>query len=86
MKRYAIVRVGKDGNCLEEFVCKGDCNNCDYGDTKEQLVNKVAQVMYKQDIELAIKHFGGIPSTRNAMYKRCLKSAKEIVEFLGVVE
>lgn len=21
--RYAIIRVGKDGNCLEEFICSG---------------------------------------------------------------
>ena len=55
MKRYAIVRV--DNHCPEGLyenikpntLCPkdGDCEKCNYGDTKEQLGRKVAQVMFK---------------------------------------
>lgn len=75
-KRYAIVRVGKDGNCLEEFICKGDCNNCDYGDTKEQLIRKVAQVIRRYRKNLEVCDYCDM--------KDEFEIAKEIVEFLGV--
>ena len=75
-KRYAIVEVGKDGNCLEEFICSGNCNKCDYGDTKEQLISKVAQGII-------------IASKKKQIYignpKAFSKAVAEIiVEFLGV--
>ena len=72
-KRYAIVRV--DYKCpqdLEEDIkrCVGEhCKNCRYGDTKEQLIKKVEQVIKRQ-------------SLKGAIWESEL--AKEIVEFLGV--
>lgn len=80
MKRYSIVEVGKDGSCVEEFICSGNCNKCDYGDTKEQLVTKVAQILFKNAPK----------ETYQPRYieqrEKILKVAKEIVEFLGVKE
>lgn len=87
-KRYAIVRV--DYKCpqdLEEDIkrCVGEhCKNCRYGDTREQLSNK---------IETAIKRKlkGGYSVTYRKFGKGYIKdsvSAREltesIVEFLGV--
>ena len=86
MKRYAIVRV--DGHCpnrfeavLNENVCKTDkngecysrCSESRYGDTKEQLVRKIAQAL-----ELCMKK--GYRTITSEEY------AKFIVEFLGVEE
>lgn len=83
-KRYAIVRV--DDKCpvnLEEdistvdrikmFDCIGkrQCGDCRYGDTKEQLIRKVAQAL-----ELCMKK--GYRTITSEEY------AKFIVEFLGV--
>ena len=80
MKRYAIVRLGRYGSCVEEFVCSGICKKCNYGDTKEQLISKVEQIIrrpiQKGDLELKSKGFKyGVR-----------RLAKEIVEFLGVEE
>ena len=83
MKRYAIVRV--DIECPEHmeeyFVCpypdkKEECLKCEnyrYGDTKEQLIRKVAQAL-----ELCMNK--GYRTITSEEY------AKEIVEFLGVEE
>ena len=85
-KRYAIVRVddtcpsGHDG-CKVNLVCVQDrnnikerwCKNCLYGDTKEQLVRKIAQAL-----ELCMKK--GYRTITSEEY------AKFIVEFLGVEE
>ena len=82
-KRYAIVRV--DRECPEyreeDFVCpypdkKEECLKCEngrYGDTKEQLINKVAQVIKKKYPTFAI-----------IAPLKLKELAKEIVEFLGV--
>ena len=83
-KRYAIVRV--DNKCPDlfenihsKFVCEinGDfgsaCKNCRYGDTKEQLVRKIAQ---------ALK--GTLWNDRKGLTYE--EIAKKIVEFLGVEE
>ena len=88
-KRYAIVRV--DNVCPNihdihyKFVCENSnnfknekCKNCRYGDTKEQLISKVEQIIrqpiQKGDLELKSKGFKyGVR-----------RIAKEIVEFLGV--
>ena len=78
MKRYAIVRVGKDGNCLEEFICSGNCNKCDYGDTKEQLVNKIAQVIRRYRKNLEVCDYCDM--------KDEFEIAENVVEFLGVEE
>ena len=96
MKRYAIVRVDNNyGPCVLEKekvpICKTDelCYSgkcpCRYGDTKEQLIRKVAQVRLKQKIK---RWYGPFlkPSklTIEFVYEKCLEEAKEIVEFLGV--
>lgn len=80
-KRYSIVRVDKY-DCPREI--KGfvrrclrtgiRCEQC-YGDTKEQLIKKVAQAIDKARID-ECKTF--VEATN--------KIAKEIVEFLGVEE
>ena len=89
MKRYSIVRV--DGECPkgfnEDIYCKW-CGNCGrlYGDTKEQLIKKVAQVIKRVTNDgyvIAYKKFG--TGYINTVLKNT-DVAKEIVEFLGVEE
>ena len=90
MKRYSIVRV--DGKCPDEFekidvqfTCRNlscyagkECYKNFYGDTKEQLIRKVAQILFKNAPK----------ETYQPRYieqrEKILKVAKEIVEFLGV--
>ena len=84
--RYAIVKVNNHcpsrfvDNVRNEYVCKTkqarggyilNCNGCRYGDTKEQLILKIAQVLRTKRVLLGITD---------------KQLAKEIVEFLGVVE
>ena len=85
MKRYAIVRV--DNSCpamLDDFGCivarnmlhcKCGEDTKNYGDTKEQLIKKVAQVFSMEKIIVA-----------KTLDEYKYKLAKEIVEFLGVEE
>lgn len=77
-KRYVIVRV--DGGCpLSDInigninACKASksCQKCLYGDTKEQLIRKVEQVLKKNFSRLFT----------DESYKSL---AKEIIEFMGV--
>lgn len=81
-KRYAIVRVDKDWcpyYADKEFIipcsnfCENrfECKDCRYGDTKEQLIRKIAQVLRTKRVLLGITD---------------KQLAKEIVEFLGVEE
>ena len=49
------------------------CDNCRYGDTKEQLIRKIAQVFSMEKIIVA-----------KTLDEYKYKLAKEIVEFLGV--
>lgn len=97
-KRYAIVRVD-NGWCplLEsDELCDTaeDCFSCKiktrYGDTKEQMILKVAQVLLREELEWYRENLDIIPKgkideplVRN-LYERCLDKAKKIVEFLGV--
>ena len=99
-KRYAIVRV--DNNCpfytelvtTKCWIYKNDksCFKCkikkNYGDTKEQMVLKVAQVLFKRKVKLYKKVWGCDMGSieKEDRYKQCLKIAEEIVEFLGVEE
>ena len=95
MKRYAIVKVNwkcpnKDNKEEIEdiFVCANrkdkreqnhNCSDCLYGDTKEQLVMKVAQVIKtKTDNGIIVRYREDSISVEEL--------AKEIVEFLGVEE
>ena len=83
-KRYAIVRVDKKCPAFESIdLCDEDnttCENCkpneNYGDTKEQLVAKVAQVI--------TKHRDAIEPCEYCDMLDSYSIAKEIVEFLGV--
>ena len=88
-KRYAIISVGKYGSCVEEFVCSGICKKCNYGDTKEQFIRKIAQVMLRKFIANYLTN-GIKPKLADEqiqiVYKNYLELAKEIVEFLGVEE
>lgn len=97
-ERYAIVRV--DNNCpfytelvtTKCWIYKND-KSCigfkckikkTYGDTKEQMIRKVAQARYRQELKLWWKLFKQEGIKLEATYERCLREAEEIVEFLGV--
>ena len=101
MKRYAIVRV--DGNqCVkcEHYYDNENGNKdcrlrvganflCDrYGDTKEQLIRKVAQVIFK--VKLAryrqVWKCECSEMEKKGRYTDSLILARKIVEFLGVEE
>ena len=78
-KRYAIVRVeGKCGKNLEYYECDYDCFDCKYGDTKEQLVNKITTA-----IEIAINKY---EKGEILLANKNKALAEIIVEFLGVEE
>ena len=94
-KRYAIVRVdntwcpNKFENVDNRFVCDSrkknikyvHCERCLYGDTKEQLIRKVAQVLIKDEMKYCQ------PKTevhKRISWQNNMKLAKEIVEFLGI--
>lgn len=92
MKRYAIVRVdntwcpNKFENIDNRFVCDSrrknikrvHCERCNYGDTKEQLIKKIVQVLRQPN--------GLIKGMDKQHSHRAEYLAEEIVEFLGVVE
>lgn len=91
-KRYSIVRV--DNKCPEyteeDFECpfsndKIECEICRqgrYGDTKEQLIHKIAQVIFIKRNSFGGKNMNTIWTETDKIYS--YKLAKEIVEFLGV--
>lgn len=94
-KRYALVRVDKIKHCpiyegITGFCRNSGCDDCkmkeNYGDTKEQLIRKVAQIIKRVTNDgyvVAYKKFGtGYINT--ALNTKDV--AKEIVEFLGVEE
>ena len=96
-KRYAIVRV--DNSCpamLDDFGCivarnmlhcKCGEDTKNYGDTKEQLIKKVAQVIKRKLKGGLILRNTKINETYNIQKTISAKVvAKEIVEFLGVEE
>ena len=96
-KRYAIVRVDKfcprDLERNYKLKCIGSlrCDKCEikkkYGDTKEQLIKKVAQVFFRRKLKVYKKVLGGEFLSKKDLkriYEKCLEVAKEIVEFLGV--
>lgn len=95
-KRYAIVRVDKfcprDLERNYKLKCIGSlhCDKCEikkiYGDTKEQLTMKVAQVLFKGKLEIYKNVYGIIPNDKfmKEIYIKQLKVAKKIVEFLGI--
>lgn len=92
-QRYAIVRVDNKcpayeniNLCDEENTTCEDCKaNDNYGDTKEQLVRKVAQAIKRKLKGGLILRNTKINETYNIQKTISAKAvAKEIVEFLGV--
>lgn len=70
-------------------VTERNCQNCLYGDTKEQLIRKVAQVLLQRWLKRYLGEFTRpkLASEQIKIFeKNCLEQAKEIVEFLGVEE
>lgn len=94
-KRYSIVRV--DRQCPEyreeDFVCpypdkKEECLKCEqyrYGDTKEQMVRKIAQILF-QESPHHVLYTNPDKTVNEFFYNDCLKTATKIVEFLGVCD
>lgn len=88
-KKYAIVRVDNLDICpsalneiKKDFICELSCRDCRYGDTKEQLISKVAQVIKR---ELKGDCIAGLKDTVFVMeWCGVEKLAKQIIEFLGV--
>ena len=90
-KRYTIVMVNKVKLCpiyegITGFCRNSGCDDCkmkeNYGDTKEQLMLKIAQAIFKK-----INAFGGKWQNKiwtEADKRYSYKLAKQIVEFLGV--
>lgn len=94
-KRYAIVRIDEGcplsdiniGNINACKISKG-CQNCLYGDTKEQMILKVAQEIFKAKLERYRQVWKCECSEmeKRDRYKDSLILARKIVEFLGVEE
>ena len=91
-ERYSIVITGykcpvmleeKLKVCLSGHSCY-HTEKCPYqwGDTKEQLIRKVAQVLFKKFMKTNSR-FKGLKKIQVAK-RLAYKLAKEIVEFLGV--
>ena len=93
-KRYAIVRVDNKcpayeniNLCNEENTTCEDCKaNNNYGDTKEQLIKKVAQVIFKAKLERYRQVWKCECSEmeKRERYNDSLILAIRIVKFLGV--
>lgn len=100
-KRYSIVRVdGSCPMNIEKQLdeierdemfsrCKDltmNCKDCRYGDTKEQMILKVAQVLFEAKLEIYKNVYGIIPNDKfmKDIYAKQLKVAKKIIEFLGI--
>ena len=66
-----------------DCIGKRQCGDCRYGDTKEQLIRKIEQVIFKN-----FKNYNGFMARylTSHLVIFAYKIAKEIVEFLGVEE
>ena len=100
-KRYAIIRVDnkcplntEDNYRCTEDIRRDSCKKCKeiYGETKMQLVGKIAQVLFKEELGWYAEYVDIIPKGKidepfwRNIYEHCLEKARKIVEFLGVVE
>ena len=107
-KKYAIVRVDNSCPFLTEYMENSDCRKvfdceefwedepcskkCNYGDTKEQLIRKIAQVLFKEELGWYAEYPKIIPNGKidepfcRIIYENCLNKATKIVGFLGVEE
>ena len=86
--RYAIVRVEcPPRNEIDaQFVCfpnDNNCSGCRYGDTKEQLIAKVQQALFKSIFTEQLQKAVAIEEQKR-IYKQYRPMAEKIVEFLGV--
>ena len=86
MKRYAIVRVDNICPPIKMFCSdrKIDCKNCLYGDTKEQLIRKVATAIQRKSRRGEVLFSFLDKKYRIEKVFEIKQLAKEIVEFLGV--
>lgn len=89
-KKYAIVRVDdkcplvtEDNFYCSEYLQKDKCKKCKEirGDTKEQMIQKILQVIIIDIVKTAKVNDKKIIQI---LYKANYKLAKFIVEFLGV--
>ncbi len=91
-KRYAIVRVQEKcpaGWNLEPSFCCEKCEECkiadNYGDTKEQLIAKIQQALFKSIFTEQLQKVVAIEEQKR-IYKQYRPMAEKVVEFLGVEE
>lgn len=97
-QRYTIVKVQKkclyyeviSKKCLLDFEdCRKECININgkfqYGDTKQQLIKKVAQILF-QNSPHKVLYTNPDKVVNEFFYSDCLKIATKIVEFFGVKE
>lgn len=89
-KRYAIVKIQEHFCEAHQIVNEGDTiceceinKSCRYGDTKEQLIRKVQQALFKsvftEDLQKAVSIV-----EQERIYKQYRPMAEKVVEFLGV--
>ncbi len=88
--RYSIIRV--DGLCPLKLERKLNCDNrlckdCkiiqNYGDTKEQLIAKVQQALFKSIFTEQLQKVVAIEEQKR-IYKQYRPMAEKVVELLGV--
>ena len=87
--KYLIIRVDEgcplsDINIGNINACKASkgCRSCLFGDTKQQLINKIAQVLIREvlaDIKIKVDK-----RTLEELTKMQRQSAEKIIDFLGV--
>lgn len=93
--KYSIVRVQEkcpSGWNLEPSFCAtfhgGTCEKCkinnNYGDTKEQMIKKVAQILFQEELEYWKNRLTFEEGHYKMIYRKSLETAKKVVEFLGV--
>lgn len=86
--RYAIIKVEcpPKNEIDAQFVCypnDNNCGGCRYGDTKEQMVRKIAQILF-QESPHHVLYTNPDKVVNEFFYNDCLQTATKIVEFLGV--
>lgn len=62
-----------------------NCKNCRYGDTKEQLIVKIQQALFKSIFTEQLQKAVSVEEQKR-IYKQYRPMAEKVVEFLGVVK
>ena len=100
VEHYCPIIEDNNGDLKQTPYCPQDkdknflCSDCkmlkNYGDTKEQLIRKITQVLFKEELGWYAEYPKIIPKgeidepfCRN-IYEHCLDKARKIVAFLGV--